>query len=48
MLTISLPCVDKMILQPEGKELDIIRHKNGKLSVSIPRVDIHSIIEVTN
>ena len=48
MLTISLPCVDKMILQPEGKELDIIRHENGKLSVSIPRVDIHSIIEVTN
>ncbi len=46
-LLISLPVyVEKMMLQPKGMELNINRHTDGRISVSVPRIDIHSIIEV--
>ena len=35
----------KMILQPEGKELHF-EYKDGRAYVSVPRVDIHNVIEV--
>ena len=46
-LEISLPNkVDKLILQPEQRELPFEYGMGGKISVSVPRVDIHSIIEI--
>ena len=45
-LSISLPKEPKaLILQPEGKNLAFV-YENGKAKIKIPRVDIHSIIEV--
>ena len=38
--------VNNLILQPEGAELPFKYETDGKISVSVPRVDIHSIIEV--
>ena len=35
----------KMILQPDGKELPF-EYKDGRAYVSVPRVDIHNVIEV--
>ena len=37
----------KIILQPEGKELNIT-FANGKSTVVVPRLEIHSILEVTD
>lgn len=37
----------KIILQPEGKELNIT-FANGKSTVLVPRLEIHSILEVTD
>ena len=34
-----------LILQPEGTPLDFA-YENGKAKIKIPRLDIHSIIEV--
>ncbi len=46
-LTLSLPSTPKkLVLQPEGKELSFTLTPNGKISVSIPRIDLHSIIEI--
>lgn len=46
-LELSLPTkVSKLILQPEGTELSFEYETNGKISVSVSRVDIHSIIEI--
>jgi hypothetical protein len=45
-LELSLPSrPTALILQPEGKALDF-EYKEGKASLSVDRVDIHSIIEV--
>jgi hypothetical protein len=45
-LSIELPREPaKLILQPEGKELPFI-YRDGRAYVSVPRVDIHSVIEV--
>ena len=45
-LSIELPEKPaKLILQPEGRELPFA-YRDGRAYVSIPRVDIHSIIEV--
>ena len=44
-LELSLPSrPSSLILQPEGKALDF-EYKEGKASLSVDRVDIHSIIE---
>lgn len=46
-LSLSLPKEPKrLILQPEGKELPFSQSQNGKITTSINRVDIHSIIEI--
>jgi hypothetical protein len=46
-LELSLPMeANKLILQPEGRELSFTYEGDGKISVSVPRVDIHSIIEI--
>ena len=48
-LTLSLSkAPQKLILQPEGRELQFTTTTDGKITVSIGRVDIHSIIEVLN
>lgn len=36
---------EKIILQPDGKELDLVS-ENGRFSVVVPEVRIHSIIEI--
>ncbi len=36
-----------LILQPEGRHLDF-EYRNGRAYISIPRVNIHSILEVVN
>ncbi|MBQ8546021.1 MAG: hypothetical protein IJ437_03660 [Clostridia bacterium] len=45
-LSISAPSARKLILQPEGIQLPIEHTSNGKISTTIPRIDIHSIIEI--
>ena len=45
-LSIELPRKPaKLILQPEGKALSFT-YQDGRAYVSVPRVDIHSILEV--
>ena len=45
-LSIELPKKPaKLILQPEGRELPVA-YRDGRAYVSIPRVDIHSVIEI--
>lgn len=45
-LSILAPNAKKLILQPENKELPIEHEPNGRISTIIPRIDIHSIIEI--
>jgi len=45
-LSISAPMARKLILQPEGIQLPIEHTSNGRISTRIPRIDIHSIIEI--
>lgn len=45
-LSISAPSAKKLILQPQGIQLPIEHTSNGKISTTIPRIDIHSIIEI--
>ncbi len=46
-LSISAPTPPKrLILHPEGRELPFVSNNDGRISVFIDRVDIHSIIEI--
>ena len=48
-LTLSLSkAPQRLVLQPEGRELQFTTTTDGKITVSIDRVDIHSIIEVVS
>lgn len=45
-LSVQLPKEPaKLILQPEGRELPFT-YRGGRAYVSVPRVDIHSIVEI--
>ena len=45
-LSVELPKKPaKLILQPEGKALPFT-YRDGRAYVSVPRIDIHSVIEV--
>jgi hypothetical protein len=35
----------KIILQPEGKELKV-NYANGKSTILIPKLEVHSILEI--
>ncbi len=45
-LSIKAPNAKKLILQPEGRELPIEKAPNGRILTKIPRIDIHSTIEI--
>lgn len=45
-LTISASNAKKLILHPEETELPITYNPDGKISCSIPRIDIYSILEI--
>ena len=45
-LSILAPNAKGLVLQPEGVELPIEHTPDGRILVEIPRIDIHSIIEI--
>ena len=45
-LSIDAPNAKKLILHPEGRQLPLTKDKNGKISTTINRIDIHSTIEI--
>ncbi|MBQ8840199.1 MAG: hypothetical protein IJ004_02640 [Clostridia bacterium] len=45
-LSINAPNAKALVLQPEGTLLPMEHASNGRLITTIPRIDIHSIIEI--
>ena len=41
----SIP-VQKIIQIPENKELEITRHSNGSVSVTVERLEIHTVLQI--
>ena len=41
----SIP-VRKVIQIPENKELALIRHPDGSVSVTVERLDIHTVLQI--